>query len=102
MKPFAAVAALPRAAKAQLIAIAVLGLALAVLIWFAFQTHAALCAFRGDLNGRANELAIYIDHVKQGRREILQGFTVAELERTLTNQRATLASLGSLRCGADL
>lgn len=62
------------------------------------STHDAFCDFKRDLERRAGTTEVYINDVKNGRREIIQGFTISELARSLANQRATLDSLSDLNC----
>lgn len=62
------------------------------------ETHSALCTFKADLARRYIDGQAYVDDVVNGERELLPGFTLADLNRSLANQRATLDSLSALSC----
>jgi hypothetical protein len=62
------------------------------------EAHDSLCVFRLELNERVTRTEDYIADVKAKRRKIIEGFTVAELERTLTSQKAAVNSLRTLDC----
>lgn len=62
------------------------------------EAHDALCVFKGNLAARAKDGEDYIADVKAGRRPILTGFTIAELERSVASQRAAVNSLRTLDC----
>jgi hypothetical protein len=62
------------------------------------EAHDALCVFKGNLDARAKIGEDYVADVKAGRRPVLTGFTVAELERSAASQRAAVNSLRTLDC----
>lgn len=64
----------------------------------ASETHDALCSFKLDLKRRYSNGQGYVADVREGRRPIIQGITLADLERSLSNQRSTLDSLKPLDC----
>jgi hypothetical protein len=64
----------------------------------ATETHAALCAFKTDLEGRTADAEKYLKDVEAGRREPIAGITNQEIKDSIRNRRATLRSLQSLRC----
>jgi hypothetical protein len=67
----------------------------------ATATNGALCELRGDLERRHNDLATYLADVRAGKRRIIEGVTVGELERELAGRRDSLDSLAGLRCEGD-
>ena len=81
---------------AQLAATALLTAALVVIIYFAFQTHHSLCTLRGELDDRVAASETYIDDVKEGRKPLLAGFTLAELERSVAATRQNADALSGL------
>jgi len=64
----------------------------------ATTTHDALCSFKSDLQVRADDLEVYIAELEHGQRRFIPGFTLADLKRSLSNQRMTLSSLTALKC----
>lgn len=70
-----------------------------VLAWFAIQTHDALCSFRSDIEGQYAAAAAYVEDVAAGRRRLIEGITLADLEIAQARRRATLDSLSDLDCG---
>lgn len=62
------------------------------------ETHASLCALKGDLERRYESGSDYVRDVEAGRRKPVPGITPADLERSLQNQRATLSALSRLHC----
>lgn len=65
------------------------------------STNSALCSFKADLQRRIDNSQKYIDDVKAGRRQIIATITIAELETSVANQRATIRGLAMLPCGGD-
>lgn len=66
----------------------------------AVETHDSLCAFKQDLTRRYESGVDYIEDVKAGRRQILEGFTIPELERSVQAQKSTLNALTPLTCAS--
>jgi hypothetical protein len=64
----------------------------------ATTTHKALCSFKSDLQTRADDLEVYIVELEHRQRPFIPGVTLADLKRTLGNQRMTLSSLTDLEC----
>lgn len=62
------------------------------------ETHSTLCAFKTDLQTRYEAGVEYLAEVKSGKRIVLEGFTVADIQRSLSNQAASLRSLSDLSC----
>lgn len=58
------------------------------------EAHEALCELRSDLERRADSLIAFIEAHPQG----IPGITRIVLERSLSNQRQTIASLSDLEC----
>lgn len=99
--------------------ILVAAVAIAVLSWNVWQNHKALdqahanqrevralavstrdtfCVVRTNLAGRLARAEEYNADVKSGKRPLLPGFSLRELEKDVAEQQATLTSLGGLRC----
>ncbi len=57
------------------------------------EAKAALCTFRADLQRRVADTEDFVASVKAGNRPPIQGISVADLERSLSGQRSTLAAL---------
>jgi hypothetical protein len=77
--------------------------AVVALAYFSLQTHSALCAFKGDLERRAeNNREIIEKH--QGPIIHVFGLQIprGELEQSLANQERTLNSLRQLKCERSL
>lgn len=64
----------------------------------AVETNAALCAFKSNLEQRALDAEQYIADVQDGKREVIPGITIADLQRSLFNQQQTLDALEELSC----
>lgn len=64
----------------------------------ATETHDALCSFKLDLQTRQEDGRRYLRDVRAGRREIIEGITIQELEESLAARQATLDTLASLDC----
>lgn len=65
----------------------------------AASTHETLCIVRTNLAGRLARAEEYNADVKSGKRPLLPGFSLRELEKDVAEQQATLKGLGTLRCG---
>lgn len=63
------------------------------------STHDTLCIVRTNLAGRLARAEEYNADVRSGKRPLLPGFALAELEKDVADQQATLKGLGGLRCG---
>ena len=61
------------------------------------QNHRALCAFRGDLDRRVADTRAFLADHPHG----IPGITAANLELSIRNQEATIASLRFVQCGND-
>lgn len=66
------------------------------------EAHEALCELRADLERRAESLVAFIEEHPQG----VLGISRTDLERSLSSQHQTIASLADLECpqlpkGAD-
>ena len=83
----------------QIGAMLVLLASVAALAYYAIQTHDALCKFKGDLEHRAEQTALFVDEIESGKREPIPGISLADLRRSYSNQVATLSSLSDLDCG---
>jgi hypothetical protein len=64
----------------------------------ATETHAALCTFKEDLEGRQEASKKYVLDVTEGRRQPIAGITLAEIRVTNKNRQNTLDALASLNC----
>ena len=64
----------------------------------ALSTNAALCAFKHDIQTRAEQTQRFLNEIVSGDRPPIPGISVADLSRSLDAQRATLASLEILNC----
>ncbi len=64
----------------------------------ASESHSALCAFKNDLTRRHDDGERYVEDVKSGKRELIPGITIADLERSLASQESTLEALVPLHC----
>ncbi len=60
----------------------------------ALETHSALCAFKHDLLRRHDDGAVFLIKHPDG----IPGISRADIERSLSNQQATLDSLAALDC----
>jgi len=58
------------------------------------ETHAALCTFKHDLEQRYMDGAAFLERHPEG----ISGISAADIQRSLANQKATLASLRALDC----
>lgn len=65
----------------------------------ATSTHDTLCIVRTNLAGRLARAEEYNADVKSGKRPLLPGFSLRELEKDVAEQQATLKGLGTLQCG---
>lgn len=76
--------------------------ALAAAGWWQYQqtsqAERALCALRADVEARVANAERYLADVKAGRREPIRGITVADIKRSLRDQRRTIDSLMILDC----
>ena len=84
---------------AQLAAMLVLLVSVGALAYYAIQTHDALCKFKGDLENRAEQTAMFVGEIESGKRESIPGISLADLRRSYSNQVRTLSSLSGLDCG---
>lgn len=64
----------------------------------AASTRDTLCIVRTNLAGRLARAEEYNADVRSGKRPLLPGYTLAELEKDVAEQQATLKGLGGLRC----
>lgn len=62
------------------------------------ETHTALCALKSDIRRRWLAGEQYRKRVERGDVPLVAGLTMADLERSLAGQRATLDSLAQLDC----
>jgi hypothetical protein len=62
------------------------------------EAHDALCAFKVDLEGRAESTSLFIFEIENDIRPPISGISIADLRRTLSGQRATLNALSTLDC----
>lgn len=62
------------------------------------ETHAALCAFKIDLEDRVADTEEYLEAVDSGERVLPPGITRADIAETLAGRSATLDSLKGLEC----
>lgn len=86
--------------RGRLVTVWIVGFTLTTL-WLVMggrEAHDALCAFRADLERRADDGQAYLDDVRAGKREPIPGFTLTDIQRSIDGQRATLRSLGDLDC----
>lgn len=64
----------------------------------ASSTHDALCTFKHDLEVRVAASQKFLDDIHHGLRQPIQGVSDTDLRRSIASQRATLASLSTLKC----
>lgn len=64
----------------------------------AASTHTTICIVRTNLAGRLAHAEEYNADVRSGKRPLLPGYSLAELEKDVKEQQATLKALGGLRC----
>lgn len=64
----------------------------------AVSTRDTLCIVRTNLAGRLARAEEYNADVKSGKRPLLPGFSLRELEKDVADQQATLKGLGTLVC----
>lgn len=62
------------------------------------ENRAATCSFVRDLQDRYESTEAYVELLRKGSAPIFPGVTLAELEETQTNRKATLDSFASLDC----
>lgn len=79
------------------------GIALLILtcIWLALislQNHDSLCAFRNGLASDFYRTEAYIQDVQAGRRRIIPGISIADLQAAQKARKARLDDLSSLDC----
>ena len=79
--------------RIHIAAVFVLAVSVAILGLFAIQSRSAICSFKRDLQGRAQNTAAFIEALETGQRPPIPGITVADLQRSLAGQRATLRAL---------
>lgn len=65
---------------------------------FAGQTRTYMCRFVGNLEQRRDASDAYLQDVLHGRRPIIPGLQIADLQQSLDAQNATLASFQGLDC----
>lgn len=82
----------------QIALLVVVALLVIRLMIVAGDTHDALCAFRGDLAARVASSSQYADDVRDGKRELILGVTLAEIDADIALRKRTLASLENLDC----
>lgn len=83
---------------AQIGLLAVVALLVVRLMFIAGDTHDALCAFRGDLAARVASSSQYAEDVRDGKRELIPGVTLAEIDADIAARKRTLRSLETLDC----
>lgn len=62
------------------------------------ETHESLCALKTDVKHRASNTQRFLDEIRRGDRPQIPGISIADLERSLASQRATLLALVTLKC----
>jgi hypothetical protein len=87
-----------RSTTLQLYALVVLAISVGLLAFYAIENRDVLCAFKADLESRYEVTSLYIADVREGRKPLLDGITIADLEQDLRNRVATLEALSGLRC----
>ena len=58
-----------------------------------------MCNFVNDLRERHQASLEYLSDVERGRRPIITGLTLVDLQRSIDTQKATLDSFRGLDCG---
>jgi len=66
--------------------------------YLAFSTNATLCDFKRDLQSRTDASREFLEAVQTGRRALPAGFTIQDLQVSLSAREATLRSLSDLTC----
>lgn len=78
----------------HILLLAALVAAVAFLAYFAFETNQALCTFKQDLQVRYDNGVQFLVDNPEG----IPGISAADIQRSLSNQRATLEALSDLNC----
>jgi hypothetical protein len=62
------------------------------------EAHDGLCVIRRNLEADVANGDRYIDDVKNGRRRLIEGFTLAEIEERVADDRNSVEALAHLDC----
>ena len=62
------------------------------------EARSALCALKMDLSRREDSSRRFMNELLSGERKPIPGITVADIRRSVRNQRATLQALKTLDC----